>query len=388
MRIRRALTVLVLVAILLLALATPAFAVGAPVRKIVVFRSGFLNDQALAALTKHGGTLIKPLPLVDGAAVYLPSEASAKALGLDVSVARVEDDIVLTALAKPTKPAPSQPAEILPWGINRIGAPLVWPTTTADPIKVGIVDTGIDITHPDLAANVKGGRSFVGYTTSYQDDNGHGTHVAGIVASIDNTIGVIGVAPQADLYAIKVLDRRGSGYLSDIISGLDWAASNGIQVVNMSLGTNTYSALFDQAVARTSAAGVVQVAAAGNDGPGAVDYPGAFPSVIAVGATDSNNVIASWSSRGPQVAVAAPGVSIYSTYKGGGYQTLSGTSMASPHVAGTVALMLTQPDPDLNGWEPTEVKSKLQATALDLGTAGFDTAYGSGLVRANLAVAP
>jgi subtilisin family serine protease len=381
MSIRRVLAVCVLALVALLALAAPAAA--APVRKIVIFRPGFYSSSAVEGLKRHGATRVKALPLIDGAAVELPSEAAARVVGSDVRVLAVTDDIVVHALGKPAK---AQAGEQQTWNIGKIGADLVWPLTTADPIKVGIVDTGIDTDHPDLAANVKGGVSCVSYTTSYNDDNGHGTHVAGIVAAEDNEIGVIGVAPKADLYAIKVLDRRGSGYLSDIITGLEWAVDNGIQVVNMSLGTDDDDPAFALAVANTAQAGVVEVCAAGNDGPGAVDYPGAYPAAIAVAATDSGNHVASWSSVGPQVAVAAPGVSVYSTYKSGRYTTMSGTSMASPHVAGTVALMLTQPNP--GGWTPAEVKAQLKATALDLSPTGFDNWSGAGLVRANLAVAP
>lgn len=214
--------------------------------------------------------------------------------------------------------------------------------------------------------------------------------MAGIIGAIDNTIGVIGVGPQIDLYAVKVLDRNGSGYLSDVIEGLDWAIQNKMQVVNMSLGTASNVLSFREAVQRVYQAGIVQVAAAGNSG-GAVSYPAAYPEVIAVSATDQNDVIASWSSRGPEVDLAAPGVNIYSTYKGQTYKTLSGTSMAAPHVTGTAALVLTTPvgifDLDADAiWDPIEVENKLEATAEDLGTPGPDYLYGAGLVDAEKAV--
>lgn len=385
--------VVVLTVLLCLLVAQSAFSVGAPVRKVVVFRPGLEAVATAAVVASHGGQSAKQLPLIDGAVVYLPNEASARALADETIVLSVEDDIQLRALVKPSRVSP--PAQTIPWGVARISAPSVWGITTGDPVKVGIIDTGIDSSHPDLAANVKGGVSCVAYTKKYSDDNGHGTHVAGIVAAINDAYGVVGVAPQAYLYAIKVLDRRGSGYLSDIIEGLDWAITNDMDIVNMSLGTNTYSSALALAVQRTAAAGVVQVAAAGNDGPGeyTVDYPGAFPEVIAVGATASDDSIASFSSCGPQVAVAAPGVSIFSTYKGSAYATMSGTSMASPHVTGTVALVLTQPvgtwDTDADAsWDPAEVLAKLRATALDCGEPGVDSAFGAGLVRADLAVAP
>lgn len=352
-------------------------------RKIVVFKSGVLNEPAREALIqKFGGVKIKDLTLIDGKAVLLPPKTEA-ALAKQAGVLRIDDDVEVFALAKP------QLTETLPWGVDRINADLVWGVTTGDPVKVAIVDTGIDVKHPDLINNLKGGISTVWYTTSYNDDNGHGTHVAGIAAAVDNTIGVIGVGPGIDLYAVKVLDRRGSGYLSDVIEGLDWAIQNGMQVVNMSLGTSSDILSFKEAVQRVNNAGIVQVGAAGNSG-GAVIYPAAYSEVIAVSATDSIDAIASWSSRGPEVDLAAPGVSIYSTYKGQAYKTLSGTSMAAPHVTGVAALVLSVPskcDLNLDGkCTPSEVQQRLEATATDLGSLGKDDLYGSGLVNAEKAV--
>lgn len=351
-------------------------------RKIVVFQTWFVNEVVRDELvSRAGGAKIKNLDLIGGMAVYLPEKAQA-ALASYPGVLRIDDDVIVEAQAKP---APSQPAETLPWGVDRIDAEKVWGTTTADLIKVAIIDTGIDVKHPDLKDNIKSGVSTVWYTSSYNDDNGHGTHVAGIAAALDNTIGVVGVGPQIYLYAVKVLDRRGSGYLSDVIEGLDWAITNKMQVVNMSLGTSSNVQSFKDAVARVNAAGITQVAAAGNNG-GAVIYPAAYPEVIAVSATDSTDTLASWSSRGPEVDLAAPGVSIYSTYKGQTYKTLSGTSMAAPHVAGTAALVLSVPekcDVDTDGkCSPTEVQQRLEDAAEDLGTVGKDDLYGFGLVDA------
>ncbi|MFA4815566.1 MAG: S8 family peptidase, partial [Candidatus Gracilibacteria bacterium] len=246
--------------------------------------------------------------------------------------------------------------------------------------------------HPDLLANVKGGVNTINPFKSWNDDNGHGSHVAGIVAARNNTSGVVGVGPAADLYAVKVLNAAGSGYLSDVIEGIQWAMANGMQVINMSLGTGSNIQSFHDAVIAAKNAGVVVVAAAGNSG-GSVIYPAAYSEAIAVSATDRNNVIASWSSRGPEIDLAAPGVSIYSTYKGTGYATLSGTSMAAPHVAGSAALVLNTPvggyDVNLNGkWDPDEVQKKLQDRAVDLGNTGFDNLSGWGLVNAYSAVQP
>lgn len=174
---------------------------------------------------------------------------------------------------------------------------------------------------------------------AWNDDNGHGIHVAGIIGAIANTIGVVGVAPACRLLAVKVLDRRGSGYVSWIIAGLDWCISNGAQVVNMSLGTNVDVPSLKEACDTAAAAGLKLFAAAGNDG-GPVSYPAAYSSVMAVAATDRYDERPWWSNYGPELFISAPGVDIYSTYKRGGYATMSGTSMAAPHVAGTLALNL------------------------------------------------
>ena len=282
-------------------------------------------------------------------------------------------------------------AQTLPWGIDRVDAELVWPSgNTGAAIKVGVIDTGISLSHPDLQANIKGAYNAIRSTRSANDDNGHGSHVAGTIAAVTNSQGIVGVAPSTHLYAIKVLSSSGSGYLSDIIEGLDWAISSDLDVVNLSLGTGSNIQSFHDAITRTYNAGIVIAAAAGNSG-GAVIYPAAYEEAIAVSATDSNNAIAYFSSRGPEVDVAAPGVSIYSTYKGSKYATLSGTSMATPHVAGAAALVLKTTvgayDADGDGtWDPSEVKAKLQATATDLGTPGFDNLFGAGLLDAFQAV--
>ncbi len=367
-------------------------------KKIVVFQTG-LNDTAKDELIAHvGGIKLKNLDLIGAKAVWLPNRAAAAKLAASAGVARVDEDVVVEALVKEGSvkeqkgPAPApQPTESLPWGINRVDAELVWPSgNTADPIKVGIIDTGISNTHPDLLANVKGGVNTINPTKSWNDDNGHGSHVAGITATLDNNIGVIGTGPAIDLYAIKVLDRRGSGYLSDVIEGIQWAIANKMQVINMSLGTALDVQSFHDAVTAAKTNGVVVVAAAGNSGGStneSVLFPAAYSEAIAVSATDQNNVIASFSSRGPEVDLAAPGVGIYSTYKGTSYATLSGTSMAAPHVAGSAALVLNTAigayDVNANGkWDPAEVQQKLQDRATDLGSTGFDTLYGWGLVNA------
>lgn len=357
-------------------------------RKIIVFRNTFVNGQKQTAWTEGAGAaVIKALPLINGMAVHLPVKAE-KILSGRPEILRIDDDLVITALAKPGAAPKPQPAEILPWGIDRINAESAWPTTTGLAVKVAIVDTGIDLDHQDLQNNIKGNTNTINPAKSGNDDNGHGTHVAGIVAAIDNSIGVIGAGPGIHLYAVKVLGKTGSGWLSDIIEGLEWCINNKMQVVNMSLGTNSSNQSFHDAIIKVSQAGIVQVAAAGNDG-GAVDFPAAYTEVIAVTASDSADNIASWSSRGAEVDLIAPGVNIPSTYNDGYYKTLSGTSMASPHVAGAAALLLTTPvgGYDLDGdslWDPIETQNKMQDTAENLGLS--ENEQGAGLVRADLLI--
>lgn len=365
-------------------------------RKIVIWQTG-LNEAAKdRLLAKHGGIKLKDLSLVNGSAVWLPNKASEKALGRGAGVLRVEDDVLVFALARPSilgkTPAPP-PVQSLPWGVDRVDADLVWLSgNNADPVRVAIVDTGVSKDHPDLAANLKGGYNAINPTKGWSDDNGHGSHVAGTVAALNNSIGVVGVGPAVDLLAVKVLSRTGSGFTSDVIEGIQWAVANGTQVINLSLGSSSDSQAMHDAATAAYNAGVVVVAAAGNSGS-AVSFPAAYPEVIAVSAIDSNNLLASFSSRGPEVDLAAPGVSILSTYKGTGYATLSGTSMAAPHVTGAVALVLNTfvgtYDLNANGkWDPAEVQKKLQDRATDLGDAGLDNFYGWGLVNAYNAVQP
>jgi subtilisin len=367
-------------------------------RKIVVFADG--NGPAVkdATLARVGVGKLKHLDIVNASVVEV-DDITAAALSKQPGVLRVEDDALAYATVRAVAPPATQNT---PWGITRVSAPTIWDSNNdglADAganigtgVKVGVIDTGIQLNHPDLQANIKGGFNAINAKVSYTDDNGHGTHVAGTIAGIANTVGVVGVAPGASLYAVKVLNKGGTGNISDIIEGIQWCMSNGIQVINMSLGSSSdVQSLHDACIAANNA-GIVVVCAAGNSGPkdNSVNYPGAYAECVAVSATDSNNVIASWSSRGAQVDLAAPGMNIYSTYMGSTYSTLSGTSMATPHVTGVATLTLASGiiDANGNGRRNDEVIAKLKATATDLGTPGSDSLYGYGLVNAARAVAP
>lgn len=378
---------------------------GAP-RVIVAAAPGTSLAEVRALVRKHGGAPELDLGIANAVSAVMPDRAAAKRLAREGGVLRVENDAVATIVAPPGKcsPWPSckdgggeepppPPPQVTPWGITRTGADQVWGGATGAGVKVVIIDTGIDKDHPDLA--VAGGVNFVAKSptrpadpSKWDDDNGHGTHVAGTVAALDNARDVVGMAPSAELWACKALDRNGSGYVSWIVACIDWAAANGMQVANMSLGTSSDVQALRDAVDNAYAAGVVLVAAAGNsgDGNGATDdvnYPAKYASVIAVAATNDADGTPSWSSEGPAVEVAAPGVQVLSTWHDGGTRTASGTSMASPHVAGAAALLLDA-DPGLSN---ACVRGILAASAEDLGAPGHDNFYGHGLINVPSALA-
>lgn len=375
-----------------LAAAQPAGIAGEE-RLIVTFDKTVSSDiEKDDVLRQAGGRKLKDLSLINGAVVQAPT-GMAGALSLDRRIVRVERDEIVHV-----------DAQSMPWGIGRIKSDKVWDgdgdghvdvgANAGQGVKVAVIDTGIDLSHPDLAANIKGGASFVSGAPTPNDYNGHGTHVAGTIAALDNSEGVIGVAPKASLYAVKVLDNTGSGYISDIISGLQWSVANNMQVVNMSFGGGGDVQAMHDAIIAASRAGIVLVAAAGNSGNRLgtgdnVSYPARYPEVIAVAAVNSSDVRADFSSTGNAVELAAPGVSILSSTFGGGYGTKSGTSMASPHVAGAAALAIASgiTDRNGNGLISDEVRVALVSTATNLGVAGRDTSYGYGLVNVESAIA-
>lgn len=282
------------------------------------------------------------------------------------------------------------------WHLNKIGAFNAWDTTMgSSDIKVAVIDTGIDLVHQDFAGQIAAQTDVVDNDGSAQDDNGHGTHVAGIIAAkADNGIGVAGVAPGVKLIAVDVfgfylndqtLTLEFGALTSEVIEGIQYARAQGADVINMSLGGSDYDQAFENTVNAAVSAGVVVVAAAGNNSSGGTTdahYPSDFESCISVIATDQSDLKAGFSNYGPKKDIAAPGVGIYSTYPNT-YQFMNGTSMASPVVAGVVALMLSV-NPSLT---VGEVKSILYSTAVDLGTTGPDDYYGNGRVNAQAAVA-
>lgn len=259
--------------------------------------------------------------------------------------------------------------QTLPTGVNRVDADVN--SNEGSGVGVAVIDTGIDLDHPDLKANISANKNCVRPSRAAKDDNGHGSHVAGTIAAINNTQGVVGVASQAKLIAVKVLNAAGSGTWSGVICGVDWVTANAaaynIKVANMSLGGggssdnncgNSNNDALHKAICKSRDAGVTYVVAAGNSGANAANYsPASYDDAVitvsALGDSDgqpgglgpntsygADDTFPSWSNYGSVVDLAAPGVDIYSTWKGSSYNTISGTSMATPHVAGAAALYI------------------------------------------------
>ena len=324
----------------------PSFSVAAAraVDVIVVLDESFAggnhaaNQAAAAAIARSFG--IAPTQAygtaVFGFAGTVP-EGRLNALENDPRVAYVERDQAARIEPEARPGGGTPPAQSIPWGITRVGGAGDGTGRTA-----WIIDSGIDLDHPDLNVDVARSRDFTGSRVGAEDENGHGTHVAGTVGARNNSIGVVGVAAGASLVAVRVLDRRGSGAYSGVIAGVDYVAANGQSedVANMSLG-GPFSQALNDAVA-TASARVKFALAAGNEGTSATTRSPASangPNIYTVSAFANGDTWASFSNYGnPPVDFGAPGVSVYSTYKGGAYATMSGTSMASPHVAGLLLL--------------------------------------------------
>lgn len=312
--------------------------------------------------------------------VYTDEAVKALRARDDVRYVTIEDPVQNPEPYPPPDPPQQQtitPHQRLSWGIEKINAEIPHEHgITGNPIHVVVLDSGIDRDHSDLNANLGEGQSFLG-DDDWNDKNGHGTHVAGIIGALDNSQGVLGVAPDITLHAGKVLNDSGRGWDHDVARGIWWAAESEYDIINMSLGGFGRSRILEDAVQYALTAGVTVVAAAGNDGAcsDCVNYPAAFEGVIAVSATDDDDSLAQFSSTGPEINIAAPGVTIRSTVPTG-YSYYSGTSMAAPHVAGTVALLLANDVP------PDDILQKLQEMAVDIGLR--ETEQGAGRLNAEI----
>jgi len=324
----------------------------------------------------------KTIPDIGVQVVTVPkgqAKEKAKAYSSKAKVAYAEPDFVTEALGSPDDALFGNQ-----WNMVKVQAPQAWEVTTgSSSINIAILDTGVDQDHPDLASKIISNVNFSGSNTT-DDIHGHGTHVAGIAAaSTNNGLGVAGLGYDTTIMNVKVLSDTGSGTYSGLAAGIVWAADNGAEIINMSLGGSAPSSTLEDAVNYAWSKGVVVVAAAGNSGNDLAWYPAYYANSIAIAATGANDALASWSNYGDWVDVAAPGASIYSTVKGGSYWYMSGTSMAAPHVAGLAALVFTTvSDTDGDGKLNDEVRSRIEATCDDIGVSGI----GYGRINAAQAV--
>ncbi len=332
-----------------------------------------------AVVRAAGGQVRHSYRLVPGMAANLPAAAVA-ALQNNPNVLAIEPDVRIEAFD----------AELdLTWGVARIGSGAIHASGVRGAgVRVAVFDSGIEYTHAELAHAFAGGWDFVNGDDDPADDNGHGTHVSGTIAAADDDQWVVGVAPAAQVLAIKILDAAGQGDFSDVIAGLEWALDHGAQIANHSYGSSSDpGTLVAQAFANAAAAGLLHIAAAGNTGNcrgtgNTVGYPARYAEVVAVASTDSLDNRACTSSTGPAVELAAPGDFIPTSYLNGDVAYGSGTSMASPHVSGAAALLVSAGVVDA-----ATVRGLLTGTALDLGDAGRDKLYGFGLVNVPAAMA-
>ena len=377
--------------------------------RIIIFREGISSADRHRIAETYGAKVLRDLPFIDGVVVEIVVKPTRSGSSYRNSPAiEAEEDnsyrIWIQGMAAPgfdtmdpaglgaqtrlvlegaaavrrrvTDNSSSARDGEIPWGIARVKASAVWSRTMGKGVKVGVIDTGIDSKHPDLAANYKGGVNIVDSSADPMDDNGHGSHVAGTIAAVKDGKGVVGVAPEASLYAIKVLDADGGGTPDAIVDGLQWAAEHKLNVVNLSLG-GTGTAALKRAVKAAYKAGVTIVAASGNDPKEPVSSPANYPESIAVSASSKVDGIAPFASTGPEIAFIAPGVDIVSSAPGGGLAQHSGTSMASPHVAGLAALAIA-----LGAQGPAQVRAALEAAAVPLKGLSKDQ-QGAGMIEAD-----
>jgi len=352
-----------------------------PGEVIVGFKGAITGSAAQESLiTRHGGEILDKEPALNCVLVRAKDvHTFIRNIMREEMVDYAEPNYIVRATYMPNDPYYSHQ-----WGLPAIKADKAWDIEKGNKsVKIAIVDTGIDYTHEDIAPNyVSGGYDWVNGDTDPLDDNGHGTHCAGIAAAvIDNGKGIAGVA-QVSIMAEKVLNRYGYGSDWNVARGIVHATQSGANVISMSLGSSSFSRTLQKACLYAWRNGCILVAAAGNDGARSISYPARFKTVICVGSIDQSNSRSSFSNYGPQMELVAPGEYILSTYPGDMYVYMSGTSMATPFVAGVAALVWSQ-NPSLCN---QKVRIILAKTADDLGKTGWDIEYGFGRVDAEEAV--
>lgn len=371
-------------------------------RYIVTFKRTVDDTGKRSKIVSVGGLEKRLYRIIPGASVELPSAAAADALRRDPDVLRVKPDGFVFASDFNWNPPmipqiPLFPNETIPWGLWRIRAPLAWEMTRGAGVRVAVLDTGgFNPNHVDFPLNYGGCVNFVEIgdqedPATCLDGHGHSTHVTGTIAARENLQGVVGIAPEAEIWNAKVLSDGGWGMWSWIIAALEWASENDVRVVNMSLGSFFDSPDLHDACDAAAEAGVILVAAAGNSGTifgvpiNTMTYPGRYDSVFAVAAIDAAGIVADFSSAGEEMDFAAPGVDVLSTVPDGWEDGWSGTSMATPHATGTVAEMLSV-NPTLTS-ECVYTILRLTASSPSLDYDQWNTHTGYGVVQAAAATA-
>lgn len=407
--------------------APPDSAVERPKRKIVIFQDDVRESERGAIVRQHGGRVKRKVSRFRGLAIEMDKRQE-KVLRRHKKVKAIYDDLELEGNAITFTPVQPPAVEGYSWAQQMLGIPTVHTLLagqTFSTVRVAVIDSGIDLNHPELQNDIVGGFNTLstGGPDAYGDDNGHGTHMAGIISAAVNGQGMRGMVMHPHLLAVKVLDHEGKGYLSDLLEGLNWVLENNVQVVNMSLSVKAQSPLLEEAVQALADAGVIMVAAVGNkckeviptdsggddsggddsggddsggddsggddsggdDSGGddasnttscdpqdtSVKYPARYAAtmnIIAVGGTDGLNNIARYSRSGPEITLVAPGGSslndmVLSTITNGAYAYGTGTSQATAYVSGAIAVLL-QLDPTLSHGD---ILSLMQTTAIDLG---------------------
>lgn len=348
-------------------------------RVIVHTRAGLSDDELAKILKPHGGKA-RRIGNTNMQIVDLPAGASETAIANQLAHNPHLKGAVLDAILKPAM-VTTDPYAGSEWHVTKIGASTAWDKTMGAGVTIAVLDTGVDSTHPDLAANMVAGWNFYDNNSNASDVLGHGTAVAGTAAAVsNNATGVAGVAGAAKIMPIRISDPNGYATGSAIAQGLTFAADKGAKVANVSFSGLVGNSTVDTAAQYMKSKGGLVVVSAGNNGIN--EGLAADVNLIPVSATETTDVLATWSSYGDFVAVAAPGNYIWTTTRGGGYGQWWGTSFASPVVAGAVALMMSA-RPDLPN---TQIEKLLYSTAVDLGAAGRDIQYGYGRIDANAAV--
>lgn len=350
-----------------------------PGRLLVQPRAGLPEAEFDKIVKQHGGKQVGKIEGINVRIIQLPPQASVKAVEAlmkrNKHLKFAERDMIVMPEAS------DDPYYGSAWHLPKINVPGAWSISDGRDVTVAILDSGVDPSHPDLAAKMVPGYNFYDNNTNTSDVNGHGTQVAGAAAAMtNNAVGVAGVAGAARIMPLRISSTTGSATFSNMARGVTWAADNGARVANISYQSVSGSSTVQSAANYMKSKGGVTVVAAGNTGVEQTFTPSV--ALISVSATSSSDGLASWSSYGSYVDVAAPGVSIWTTKNGGGYGAVSGTSFASPVTAGVVALMMAA-NPSL---APADIEKGLFATALDLGTAGFDNKFGHGRIDAAAAV--